>query len=53
MFKVRHKETGAIRTVYKVSGGMFMFYSCGEWYWDCLSYYEPVEVVSDGSYKSA
>ena len=46
MFKVRHKDTGEIRTVYGWSGGLyFLFYSDthGCWISDNMNYYEPVE----------
>lgn len=29
MFKVRHKETGQIRTVYATNGFLFLFYIYG------------------------
>lgn len=45
MFKVKHKETGAIWTVYAVQGTMFLFYDheSGEWWSDYIVHYAPVE----------
>lgn len=43
MFKVRHKETGEIRTVYGNSGPLFIFYYQGGWVFESMVYYEPVE----------
>ena len=48
MFRVRHKETGEIRTVYAVSGVLFLFYAhrtfaVSHWEWGAIEDYEPVE----------
>lgn len=44
MFQVVHKETGAIRTVYAVTGSYFMFWNEQEacWDYDAMKKYEPV-----------
>ena len=47
MFKVRHKETGAILTVYALCGIMFLFHNGDEWYCDYMEHYEPMEVDDD------
>lgn len=45
MFKVRHKETGEIRTVYAINGSMFLLYDfChNEWYYEYIRFFEPLE----------
>ena len=43
MFKVRHKETGKIKTVYGWNGAHFMVYDDGIWYYVPMTEYEPVE----------
>jgi hypothetical protein len=43
MFKVKHRKTGQIRTVYGVNGFMFLFYIYGSWEWLPIAGYEPVE----------
>lgn len=43
MFKVRHKGTGEIYTVYAMVGIMFLFYNGHEWYCDNTEHYEPLE----------
>ena len=42
MFKVRHKETGDIYTVYGMNGSMFLLYG-HEWFYEYMGYFEPVE----------
>lgn len=43
MFKVRHKETRVIRTVYGWNGTHFLFYMGEGWYYLPMEHYEPVE----------
>ena len=43
MFKVRNIITGEIRTVYGVSGIMFLFHNGSVWFSDYMERYEPVE----------
>lgn len=43
MFEVKDIRVGEIKTVYAICGTMFMFYNNGDWYWDDMQYYEPVE----------
>lgn len=43
MFKVRHKETGEIRTVYGQNGTYFLFCLNGEWRYGPIEKYEPLE----------
>ncbi len=43
MFKVKDILTGEIKTVYDVSGIMFLFYNGEVWYYDNMESYKPVE----------
>jgi hypothetical protein len=45
MFKVKHKETGEIRTVYAVNGLLFVFWDTEkeEWHYDLIINYALVE----------
>ena len=42
MFKVRHKKSGTVHTVYAVCGIMFLFHNGYEWYCEYMEEYEPV-----------
>lgn len=50
MFKVKHKSTGEIFTVYSVIRdgylAYFLFYSAG-WYWESSTDYEPYHEEND------
>lgn len=45
MFKVIHKETGAVRIVYEKNGQYFLFWSVEkeEWEYDHINKYKPLE----------
>lgn len=45
MFKVRHKETGEIRTAYGWNGVLLRFYNskAERWFWASSDNWEPVK----------
>ena len=45
MFRVVHKETGEIRTVYEKNGAYFLFWNAEqeEWQYDHINKYKPLE----------
>jgi len=50
MFKVKHKETGKIYTVYTIFNtgvDWVLLFKHGRWYSDRLEYYVPYESLSD------
>lgn len=50
MFKVIHKETGEIVTVFGISGLMFMLWDeqDGEWWFDSIKNYKPLPKAQEG-----
>ena len=50
MFKVIHKETGEIATVYGFTGSMFMLWSEEDhsWWFDFIENYEPLPKAQEG-----
>lgn len=51
MFEVKHKETGAVHTVYGRNGLMFLLYDEDEkqWVWKCMEEFEPYHGGDDNA----